>query len=227
MKCSLSSGDLKDYVLHQTQNFFPDNRSCRNEHFFLSGFDMAMERTEKCFSHIAVKGYSKNGIAYFNHLHMDQYGTFLYFLSNSIYKILGENNWMSDKLILLNRALLGCWFSYKGELPDIFCLDHPVGTVLGNATYSNYLVVSQNVTVQTGEGKIGEYVALFSGATLLEDCYIGDEVSIGARVVLRKTTVPQGHIVFCKDGINHIQQSKQCSAKRFFTLPKDEKSVAL
>lgn len=224
MNCSLAPSDLQEYVLCQMQNFFPDRCSCKNEPCFLSAFDMALERTEKCFSHIAVQGYSKNGTPFFNHLHMDQYGTFLYFLANSIYKILGENNWISDKLILLNRTLLGCWVSYKCELPDIFWLDHPVGTVLGNATYSDYLIVLQNVTVQTGDTRIGEYVTLSAGATLIGNCSIENEVSIGAGVVLRNSIVPQEHIVFCKDGVNHLQKSKTCIAKNYFILPEDAKT---
>lgn len=208
--------ELKDYVSAQMSHFFPDGQSCRTDSYFKKGFDMAMERTEKCFSHIAVRGYRKDGVAYFNHLHMDQYGTFLYYLSNSIYKVIGENNWMSDKLILLNRSLLGCWFSYKCKLPDVFCLDHPVGTVLGNIEYSNYLYISQNVTIETGGSKIGEYVALFSGATLIKNCEIEDECSIGAGVVLRRSAVPSGHIVYCKDGINYIQKSDKCVAKKIF-----------
>lgn len=128
---------------------------------------------------------------------------------------------MSDKLILLNRMLLGCWFSYKCELPDIFWLDHPVGTVLGNAIYSNYLVVLQNVTVQTGGTRIGEYVTLSAGATLIGNCSIENEVSIGAGVVLRNSVVPQEHIVFCKDGVNHLQESKTCIAKSYFILPEN------
>ena len=220
IECSLTVEELKDYVMRQMQNFFPDGRTCKNEPCFNSAFDLALERTEKCFSHISLTGYSKNGQTYFNHLHMDQYGTFLYYLSNSLYRILKENNWMSDKLILLNRTLLGCWVSYKCELPDIFCWFHPVGTVLGNAKYSDYLVVGQNVTMETGEGQIGECVALFAGVTLIGKCLIGNECAIGAGVVLRKSVVPDNHIVFCKDGVNCMQKSQKCIAKSFFKMPK-------
>ena len=41
------------------------------------------------------------------------------------------------------------WCSYKNNLPDIFVFMHHVGTVLGNANYSDYLVALHNVTVNT------------------------------------------------------------------------------
>lgn len=60
------------------------------------------------------------------------HSAFLYFYANSIWK-LGNDTTLSDKLIVLNRALLGMWCSYKNHLPNIFVFGHPVGTVLGNA----------------------------------------------------------------------------------------------
>ena len=119
-------------------------------------FNLALERLEYCFSHISTKGYQENGQARFYHLHMDQYSAFLYYYSNSIWKLEG-NTAFADKLILLNRALSGMWFSYKNNLPDIFLFMHPVGTVLGNANYSDYLVVLQDVTVNTIEDAKGNF----------------------------------------------------------------------
>jgi len=36
---------------------------------------------------------------------------------------------------------------YSVPMPDVFMLVHPVGTVIGKANFSNYLVVYQNCTI--------------------------------------------------------------------------------
>ena len=85
----------------------------------------------------------------------------------------------------------GCWFSYKALLPDIFFLDHPVGTVLGNAKYSDFLVVTQNVTVETNYDEIGNsapYLGkglfLSAGAKIIGNKPVGDRVSLGVDTVV-------------------------------------------
>ena len=98
---------------------------------------------ENCFKYINIPAYSDNkGQTFFSYLHSDQYAHFLYYLSNSLWKI-SQNKPICDKLIYLNKALNGFFYSYKGSLPDIFFLGHPVGSVLGNANYSDFLVVFQ------------------------------------------------------------------------------------
>ena len=133
MILSLPTQELYEYVNAQTGMYFPDGCTRGGDR---GAFDLALERLEYCFSHISTKGYQENGQARFYHLHMDQYSAFLYYYANSIWKLEG-NTAFADKLILLNRALSGMWFSYKNNLPDIFLFMHPVGTVLGNANYSD------------------------------------------------------------------------------------------
>ena len=112
-----------------------------------------------------------------------------------------------DKLILLNKALHGVWISYKNNLPNIFLLAHPVGTVLGNVNYSDYLMVIQNVTVNSIPAKDnslpGEYGQTFgkglflsSGAKIIGCEKIGDFVSIGVNVCVHKQAIPSNHIVY-------------------------------
>lgn len=88
--------------------------------------------------------------AFFSHLHMDQYATFLYFVSNTLYKSYDKDaKIVCDKLLNLNRLLNGFFLSYKCPMPEVFVLAHPVGSVTGNALYSNGLYISQNVTINT------------------------------------------------------------------------------
>ena len=62
------------------------------------------------------------------------------FLANQIWHDEIDEN-VSRKLIGLNRALAGVFISYKLDLPPHFLLGHPLGTILGNATYGDCLVV--------------------------------------------------------------------------------------
>lgn len=200
MQISLRIEELQVYVKNQLGNFYPD---CYNfeGNDVNSAMNLALDRLEYCFKHINFRGYNKNGIPNFSHLHSDQYSTFLYFLSNSLWKI-SENKVLCDKLILLNRALHGIWFSYKGKLPDIFFLMHPIGTVLGNANYNNFLVVYQNVTVNSNfdengniAPKIGEQVVLGTGTSILGNKDIGNNVSI-TDVPIFNQYIPDNSIVF-------------------------------
>src|SRR5437588_860224 len=69
----------------------------------------------------------------------------------------------------LNKALHGLDVFYEVELPTIFAFQHPVGTVLGRAHYSNYLLVYQRCTVGStlsGESPTFEPgVVLFGGSS--------------------------------------------------------------
>lgn len=193
MKLSLTKSELIEYVLKQINTFYPD-KHIKPQSVSL-GMDLALERTEYCFSHIKVKGYQKDGQVYFYHLHSDQYSQFLYYLANSIWKLGGDST-VCDKLILLNKALHGIWVSYKGELPDIFLLTHPVGTVLGNAKYANGLVVSQNVTVNTNEDLngnpapvLGRGLFLSAGVKIIGNKSIGDRVTLGVDVCIYKKEI--------------------------------------
>ena len=176
MEISICKEDLQYYVAKQLEYKFPDRKSHLDFKDIINkrAFEEALERIEYCHKHIKVRGYAieKDGVKYtfFNHLNSDQYSQFLYFFSNSLWKKGGDPD-ICSKLILLNRDLSGCWFSYKAKLPDIFLLCHPVGSVLGNrnVAYSDYLVVLQNVTINGNDVplKLGKYLFLGAGAKII------------------------------------------------------------
>lgn len=199
MILSLPTQELYECIDAQTRNYFPDKSALGGDK---RAFNLALERLEYCFQHILVKGYQENGQARFYHLHMDQYSAFLYYYANSIWKLAG-NTAFADKLILLNRALSGMWFSYKNNLPDVFLFMHPVGTVLGNANYSDYLVVLQNVTVNTIEGvdgnfqlNIGKGCFLSAGAKIIGNSSIGDWCTVGVDTVLHNNPLADNNLAY-------------------------------
>lgn len=189
MKASLIPEKLAAYVNSQLLNFFPDEHNHIAE--IEAILDKTLDRLTYCFSHIAKKYYQVNGIPFFNHLNSDHYASFIYLLSNEAY--LDDAIVLAEKLFYLNKALNGLDCFYSIKLPDIFLFVHPVGTVLGNAKYENYLVVYQNVTV--GSTLAGDYprfkegCILYSKASVIGDCQFGENVIVGANAFVINTRI--------------------------------------
>lgn len=225
MNLSLPVSELQDYLVRQMAHFFPDGQDTKAE--VRRAFSQALERQEYCFSHISVPGYTKDGAPYFSHMHSDQYSSFLYYLANSLWKMGGDER-VCSKLVVLNRALHGCWMSYKGGLPDIFVLVHPVGTVLGNASYGDYLVVLQNVTVNTARDEdggaaphLGRRLILFAGAKIIGNQTVGDNVTIGVDAVVHKRQIPSNTLVY-RDEMGQIRMKSHTERPYFYDYFKKE-----
>lgn len=164
-------------------------------------------------------------VPYFNHLNMDQYSQFLYYFSNAIWGR-GGNEDICSKLVLLNRELSGCWISYKGKLPDIFILMHPVGSVIGhrNVAFSDYLVIMQNITINgtTSELKLGQALFIGAGVKIIGGGVIGDRVSIGANTLVRNPHIQDDYIVYQDTGTGivtqKVNQKDYCFAEKYFYI---------
>lgn len=228
MVLSLSREDLQYYISHQLEYRFPDRKTKLDFSDKKNAMALAdgLERTEYCFSHIHQNGYRTNvreGQTYFNHLHMDQYSLFLYYFSNSLYKREGNTD-LCSKLVLLNRDLSGCWFSYKANLPDIFILIHPVGTVIGhrNVEFSNYLVILQNVTINATDKKLtlGKGLFIGAGAKIIGNGDIGSFCSIGANTLVRNPNLPDNYLIYQDVRTGVVTQTanpkESCFAARYF-----------
>ena len=189
MHTSISSAQLENYIENQLTHFFPDNTTDWQE-AIKACCSKALERLEYCFHSIPGKYYQSNGKPVFNHMNADHYAMFLYFLSHEAY--LSGNIPLAEKAFYLNKALNGLDLFYSVKMPDIFILVHPVGSVIGNAKFSDYLVIYQNVTI--GSDKDGVYPSfsgenvLYSGSSVIGDCQIGINSVIGARSFVRKLT---------------------------------------
>lgn len=156
-------------------------------------------RVEFSFSHSKNKYYRKNGEVYFNPYHAAQYTIFLYFLSNALFKNNKENSMLCDKIYYLNRMLNGCDLFYEVNLPDIFFLDHPLGSVIGRGQFGNYFSFSQGCTVGNNKGVypvFGEKVKMMSNSKVLGTCSIGNNVIIAANTYIKDTNIPNNTIVF-------------------------------
>lgn len=196
MTLTLTPDGLVEYVRQQLNHLFPDRRLTRRQLAPSAG--RALERVERCFSAIVMKYYREDSRVLFNHLHTNQYAAFLYFLSHALYRRDGDPS-IAAKVYALNKALHGLDVFYEVELPDIFLFEHPVGTVLGRATYGDYLVVYQQCTVGANFGVypvLGAGVVLYAGSAIIGRCRVGDNswIAAGARVI--DADVPVDTIAF-------------------------------
>lgn len=213
MKMSLTEQELSRYVAKQLSNYFPDQQQHSLD--IVAIMNKALQRIDYCFRHIRRKYYQSlddNGESQtlFNHLNSDHYASFLYVLSNQAWR---ENKiTLAEKLFYLNKALNGFDCFYSVELPKIFMLVHPVGTVLGNAKYQDYLVVYQNVTVgSTLAGvypEFGKGCILYSKASVIGNCRIGENVVFGASSFLLDTKVESHRVIVDMHPNHQVKVSK-------------------
>jgi serine O-acetyltransferase len=191
-----SRKELISYLESQLNYFFPDQQN--NIHPILDAhIDEALERLNICIS--AVKMWK---IGEFDYLHSSQYATFLYFLSNTIYRHKSDLR-ICTKLFFLNKALNGIDCFYEIEMPSIFFIGHSVGIVLAKATYGNYLAIYQNSTVGKNHGEapiIGDHVVLYPNSAIIGKSLVGDRsvISQGTSVVNKNTK--KNSLVFSSDG---------------------------
>ena len=195
---TLSADDLTEYVAKQMDALFNDGFPVRPG---LKRFvTAALERMEHCVLRAGLKGFhtEKDGPRY-NHLHTDMHAIFLYYLSNTIHRMGGPPP-VAEKTYALNKALHGLDAFYEVELPAVFAVVHPVGTVLGRATYSDYFCAHQNVGVGAdldgNHPTFGEGVVLYGGSRVIGDVTVGDNSMISAGASLLGGDVPSGHVAF-------------------------------
>lgn len=192
MKASLAPGALADYLGRQLAMFFPDGTS----HDLPRVVAAAFERVAVCFEPVKLGMYRRDGQPYFDHLHSDQYASFLYLASNEAHR--AGDAALAAKLYGLNKALNGLMCTYDTELPPRFLLIHTVGLMLGKATYGDYFVAVHGATVGTDRAmrpRFGRGVILWGGSAVVGDCAIGDNVSVAAHAIVRNQPVPAGHVV--------------------------------
>lgn len=195
MITSVPQSDIPAILIHQLESFFPisdEEKECINEK--LGG---GLFRIEKCFSPNPNKYYHRNGETYFNPFHSGQYTVFLYFYSREVF--LSGNSLLADKIYYLNKIMSSCDLFYEVELPEFFMLDHPQGTVMGRAKYSNGLSFSQYSTVGNNKGiypVIGENCEMCMNSAIIGNCHIGDNVTIGAGALVKDEDVPANSLVF-------------------------------
>lgn len=159
----------------------------------------ALDRTMNCFKLTQNKYYhKKKGEPSFSIYHSGQYSIFLYYLANTIYKVGGSPS-LAAKLYYLNKIMNSVDWYYEIELPDYWGVEHPIGSVLGRADYSNGLFIYQGCTIGGNNGKypvIGKNVILYSNATVLGNTTVGNNVIVSTGTTIKDETIPSNCLVF-------------------------------
>lgn len=195
LRTSLPLPKLCELVGAQLRHFFPDGEPITADGLMESAAT-ALDRIEHSFSKVDNRYFFDGSRAHFDHLHGDQYAMWLYVLSNQLHRDGAPSSWCK-KLFLLNKALHGCDLFYEVSLPSVFLLVHPLGTVLGRATYADHLVVYQRVGVGSNHGvypTLGAHLTLHPGSSVLGRSRVGDGCSIAAESLLLDRDLPDASL---------------------------------
>lgn len=213
---TLPKHELGGGVLRQLTSFFPP-LSEQEKKMLTECLDVAIEKCEFNFSHSDNKYFSqiKDGkkIVRFDAYHSIQWMTFLYYLSHELF--LKKSN-LCDKVYYLNKILHSVDLFYAIELPSIWSAEHPLGSVMGRAKYSNGFFFYQGCSVggtKDREGNIyypviEENVRMYSNSCILGRCHIGAGAQIGAGAIIKNQDVPANSIVFGQSPNLIIKKSK-------------------
>jgi len=217
LESSLSRTALTNYLSKQLQFYYPDGYSL-NEKVLDYSVSLAIDRLRICFDPIVSKYYVNGSSSKFNHLNGDQYAMFLYFVSNNAY-LVGEEN-LASKIFLLNKAMFGLDAFYSIKLPEHFLLVHPLGTILGNAAYGDYLVIYQGVTVgSTNNGHyptLGESTILYSNSSILGNCITGKNFVLAANSSLINSKIEDNKVALGNYPSNKIINNSNNLISNYF-----------
>jgi len=208
---SLGKAALGNYVASQLNVHFPDNNPVGPE-LLESYIQDVLEWAEYCFSFVNNRYFLDGDQVLFNHLHADQYAMFLYMLSHALWKERADTS-LCEKLFYLNKSLHGIDAFYSVVLPEIFLFVHPLGTVLGKATYANFFMVYQRCGVGSNKGiypELGEYVTLHPGASVLGNCRVGRNCGIAAGALLLDASL-EDNTLYIGNPLSHI--TRTCNEK--------------
>jgi len=192
-------------VCKQVENLFSIDTEEVEE--IKSSLDSALAACEENFLNSESKYYVREiggkKDAYFNPFHSVQWMTFLYYLGHLIYKK-GSTTKICDKLYYLNKVMNGMDMFYAIEMPSHFGAEHPVGSVMGRAQYSDGFFFYQGCTVGGTRDKEGnlyypvieENVRMYANSSILGRCHIGRNVQIGAGALVKNQDVLADSVVF-------------------------------
>lgn len=219
MKISLPPERLQDYVLELVRRQFPDGY--KTPYALAPLHQKALLRVDYCFSHIHRKYYreEEHGYVLFDHLNGDHFAIYLYFLGNTIWRETGDSQ-LPTRLFYLNKCMHGLDLFYSVNMPDIFMLVHPLGTVIGNGFYQDFLVVYQNVTIGSNDAGIyprfGKGTVLYAKSSVIGACRMGDDVVVGANSFILDVEVPDHSVVVGQFPSHRIISSSQGVVERVF-----------
>jgi serine O-acetyltransferase len=150
-----------------------------------------------------------------------QYATFLYKLGNLSLKS-GVGVPATDRLFLLNKALHGLDLHPQIELPKTFFLSHTNSAVFAKASYSDYSVFHQNVTVGRKGNKrptMERYLVMYPASMIIGNCLVRENTVLAPGVRLIDTDTPGNCYVFENEkGSVRFREIDKIHAAQFFDI---------
>lgn len=196
MRDSFETELFVDLLFLRSIGYVPDTPA--NRDLVVMHLPETISRLKTCFSAINRKYYSVGGEVVFDSSHGDHMASFLWFLSNTIYERSGETS-LPSAFSYLNRVIHSIDLFFNVEMPDVFLLVHPLSSVIGRASYSDGLVVYQNVTVGAIDDlypRLGEWVVLYPGARIIGNASIGANCVVAPGAQIINEEIPDSTLVF-------------------------------
>lgn len=200
----LPKEEIYPLVKKQLTNYFPALTDEEDQQLKKS-VEKAIEASVNNFSKSDNKYFTRivdgERVVRFNPYHSIQWMTFLYYLSHDLYI---NSSTVCDKIYYLNKIMHSVDLFYAIELPEIWSAEHPLGSVMGRAKYSNGFFFYQGCTVGGTRDKEGnlyypeleENVKMYANASILGRSHIGRNAQIGAGALVKNQDVPADSIVF-------------------------------
>ncbi|MDY2930762.1 MAG: transferase [Muribaculaceae bacterium] len=193
-------------------------------YFFISEEEMnELEIASKIAINKANQNFQYSDNKYFrgyNRLHSVMNMIFRYYLSNELYKR-NQCPGLCDKIYYLNKIMHSVDLFYAIELPQYFSAEHPLGSVMGRAKYSDGFFFYQGCTVGGTKDKTGnihypeieENCHMFANSSILGKCHIGKNVNIGAGAIVKNQDIPDNCTVFGQSPNLIIKKNYCCPIK--------------
>jgi serine O-acetyltransferase len=216
MEMSMPRDALEKYLTRLLHAHIPDGYEAPRQLGVC--LDLALDRVEHCFSRIERKYYRHEDKLVFDHLNGDHMATLLYFLGNTLWRETGDPG-LPTRLFYLNKIMHGLDLFYSVRMPEVFLLVHPIGTVLGNASYGDYLVVYQNCTVGAVTDvypRFGTGTILYSRSSVLGDCQVGNNVVFAANAQIVNVGIPDDSLVLGQYPQHRIARNDKTVRQRCF-----------
>jgi len=217
MRITLGKKELAYYIETLLSYNFPLIENCHGN-ISAKAIDSSLERLEYSFSHIKLRYYRDQGETLFDPLHGDHLCAFLWFLSNTVAYECGDEK-VAIRLSNLNKRLHGVDLFYTVQMPEIFLLVHPVGSVYGAARYGNYFVGYQNCTIGadgTEYPEMGEGVVCYSRTSIIGKCRVGNNVVIGANTFILNCDISSDTLVLGSYPDNRFISRNESARLQFY-----------
>ena len=184
----------------------------------MSAYQNVVKKAKDCYLYCLSRKKAKHFPKYIL-MHADEYTSFLFFLSREAWRVGCVE--LAELAYLVNRRLNGFDCFYTREMPDVFHLEHPLGSVIGQAKFGEYLVVYQAVSVggdlRFRYPEFGQGVALFAKSTVIGSAKVGSNCAIGAGVQIYGGAIPSDTAVSIRDGLGVTPSPLSWSVQeRFF-----------